>query len=144
MKLAALVLVVASTAYASQEQIHTPKQVTLVAATQLFGDVEVAATADTDGHVATLVIKVNGATITVPAKWLGTLPKLNVKTIEIRSEVGYDPKPWLYVVFDGELQSKAVKRRLIHIAIHDGKLDHAEVDVTTTRDEIQHAEIKAP
>ena len=130
MKLAALVFLVASTAYASQEQIHTPKQVTLVAATQLFGDVEVTATADPSGNVTGLSIKAKGVAVSVPAASFAALPKLAVKTLEIRSEAGYDPKPWLYVVFTSAKQT-------IHIAVHDGKLA-AMIDTVDAKGATKH------
>ena len=127
MKLAALVLLVASTAYASQEQIHTPKQVTLVVATQLFGDVEVTASADPTGTVTALSMKGKGIAVNVP---LATLPKLAIKTLEVRTEVGYDKNPWLYVVFSAANQT-------IHIALHGGKLA-AMIDTVDAKGATKH------
>ena len=129
MKLAALVLLIASTAYASQEQIHTPKQVTLVVATQLFGDVEVTASADPTGNVTALSLKAKGMAISVP---LATLPKLAIKTLELRTEAGYDKNPWLYVVFSSANQT-------VHIASHGGKLT-AMIDTVDAKGATKHEE----
>lgn len=132
MKLVALVLLaLVSTAHASQEQIHTWKQAALVASTDLFGDVAITAVADASGDVTALSVKVKNQTLTVPPKSLAALPKLALKSIEVRTEVGYDKNPWLYVVFTSAKQT-------IHIAIHDGKLDRATIDTTDAKGATKH------
>jgi len=93
-----LVLVVTvalvGTAIASQEQTHRWKTVTIVAETNLFGDVDVKTSADATGIVQALEVTAKGATITVPKAWLGKLPAVKLASIEVRSERGYDPQPW--------------------------------------------------
>jgi hypothetical protein len=138
----ALVLLIAmvSTAHASQEVIHSWKSVTVVADTRLVGDVEVKAAADAKGNVQALSVAVKGKTIAIPAKWLASLPPLRLASIEVRSEVGYDPQPWLYVVFDLGIAT----RDRVHIAIQGGKLVHATVTTVDAKGNLKHEQRKAP
>jgi hypothetical protein len=140
-KLALAVLIaMVSPAYASEEQIHHWKSVPVVAETRLFGDVEVKAAADTKGNVQALSVAVKGKTIAVPAKWLASLPPLRLASLEVRSEVGYDPQPWLYVVFDRGI----VTRERAHIAFQGGKLAHATLTTVDARGNLKHEQRKAP
>lgn len=122
-----VIAALAGTALASEEEIHGWKSATIAASTQLFGDVEVKATADAKGNVATVTVTAKGKTIVVPAKWLAGLGALPLSTLEIRSEVGYDPQPWLYVVF--RTGPRTVKGSVeVHIALQGGKLVHATLN----------------
>jgi len=126
MKLTASLLAVmalTSHAMASQEQIHKWKAATVVADTSLLGTVEVKATADSGGNVQTLAVTVKGTTITIPEKWLKTLPDLPLASIQVRSERGYDPTPWLYIYFE----SPSTPKVHTHIAIQNGKLARASI-----------------
>ena len=140
MRLAALiVLALASSGHASQEQIHNWKAVNIVADTSLFGDVEVKATADAKGNVQSLVVTSNGRTIAIPTSWLRTLPAMRLGSLEVRTEVGYDPKPWLYVVFHvGWTQD------LVHIAFQNGKLAHAGLTTVDAKGDKKYEQRKAP
>jgi hypothetical protein len=135
-----LLIAMASTAHASQEEIHHWKSVTLVAETRLFGDVEVKAAADAKGNVQSLTVAVKGKAIAVPAKWLASLPPLRLASIEVRSEVGYDPQPWLYLVFDRGIST----RDRVHIAIQGGKLAHATLTTVDAKGNLKHEQRKAP
>lgn len=136
----ALLIAIAAPAHASQEEIHHWKSATLVAETQLFGDVEVKATADAKGNVAALSVTVKGTSIAVPAKWLASLPPLRLASLEVRSEVGYDPQPWLYVVFDRGIAT----RDRVHIAFQGGKLAHATLTTVDAKGNRKHEQRKAP
>jgi len=124
MRIAIVGLVVAAlagSALASEEQIHGWKSATIAASTQLFGDVEVKATADAKGNVAAVTVTAKGKTIAVPAKLLAGLGALPLSSLEIRSEVGYDPEPWLYVVF--RTGPRTVKGSVeVHIGMQGGKV----------------------
>src|SRR6185436_19740814 len=99
MRALVLLLAPASPALASEEEIHPWSSVTITASTHLFGDVTVTATADAKANVKTVEVKVKGKSITVPAKLIESLPAMPLASLEIRSEVGYDKDPWLYVFF---------------------------------------------
>ena len=129
-----------SPAHASQEEIHGWKSVTVVADTKLFGDVEVKATADAKGNVQALSIAVKGKSISIPAPWLASLPPLRLASLEVRSEVGYDPQPWLYVVFDRGIAT----RDRVHIAMQGGKLMHATLTTVDAKGNRKHEQRKAP
>ena len=124
---ASLVLLLAGSAVASEEQIHPWKSATVAASTQLFGDVEVKATADAEGNVSSLEVVAKGAKISVPAKFIATLPRLPLASLEIRSEVGYDKDPWLYVVFRTGPRTTAGSSE-IHVALQSGKLIDASIE----------------
>lgn len=126
-----------SRASASQEQIHPWKAVTLVADTSWFGVVEVKATADSGGNVQALAVTVKGKTIAIPEQWLKTLPGLPLASIQVRSERGYDPTPWLYIYF----QSPQVQT---HIAIQNGKLVRAAITTVDAKGTQKREDRKAP
>jgi len=129
-----------SPAMASQEQIHNWKAATMVADTSLFGTVEVRATADGGGNVQTLAVTVKGQTITIPEKWLKTLPSLPLASIQVRSERGYDPAPWLYIYFE----SPSIPTIHTHIAIQNGKLVRASITTVDAKGTQKQEDRKAP
>jgi len=134
------VMTLTSHATASQEQIHSWKAATLVADTSLFGTVEVKATADSGGKVQTLAVTVKGTTITIPENWLKTLPDLPLASIQVRSERGYDPTPWLYVYFESSSSPKVQT----HIAIQNGKLARASITRVDANGAQKHEDRNAP
>ena len=136
----ALLVALGSAAHASQEQIHSWKSATLVADTQLFGDVEVKATANAKGDVQALSVTVKGKPLALPPAWLATLPSLRLASLEVRTEVGYDPQPWLYLVFDSGIAT----RDRVHIAFQGGKLAHATVTTVDAKGNRKHETRKAP
>lgn len=135
-----VIVALAGSALASQEQIHRWKTVTLVADTDLFGDVEVKASADGTGIVQSLAVTAKGATITVPKAWLAKLPAVKLASLEVRSERGYDPQPWLYVVF--HLPSGA--NDVLHVSFQNGKLTGASTDIATSPTASKHTSIATP
>ena len=136
----ALLTILAGSALASQEQTHRWKTVTVVADTSLFGDVEVKTSADATGIVQSLDVTAKGATISVPKAWLAKLPAVKLASIEVRSERGYDPQPWLYVVF--HLPSGA--NDVLHVSFQNGKLSGASTDIATSSTASKHTSIAAP
>src|SRR5580704_1005737 len=134
------VIALTSAAMASQEQSHNWKTATLVADTSLFGAVEVKATADSGGNVQTLAVTVNGTAITIPEKWLKTLPGLPLASIQVRSERGYDPAPWLYIYFE----SPSIPKIQTHIAIQNGKLARAWITTVDAKGIPKDEDRKAP
>ena len=133
-------MAVTSAAMASQEQIHNWKAATLVADTSLFGTVEVKATADSGGNVQTLAVTMNGTAITIPETWLKTLPGLPLASIQVRSERGYDPTPWLYIHFE----SSRIPKVQTHIAIQNGKPVRASITTVDAKGTAKHEDRKAP
>ena len=134
------VMALTSHAMASQEEIHNWKAATVVADTSLFGTVEVKATADSGGNVQTLSVTVKGTTITIPEKWLKTLPDLPLASIQVRSERGYDPTPWLYIYFE----SPSIPKVHTHIAIQNGKLARASITTVDANGTQKHEDRNAP
>jgi hypothetical protein len=121
-----LTLAFAQTASASREQIHTWKTATVVAPTDLFGDVEVKSGADASGNVASLTVTISGTAIVVPATWLATLPKVPLASLEVRSEKGRTGTPVLYAVFRTGPTTVAGSVD-VHIWFQGGKLAGASV-----------------
>ncbi len=121
-----LILALAGPAIASQEEIHPWKSVTVAASTKRFGDVEMKATGDAAGNLKTLEVIVKGKRLTVPAKWLATFPAMPLSSLEIRTERGWDPEPWLYAYFrNGPASAKGTIE--VHIAFQGGKLKDANI-----------------
>jgi hypothetical protein len=143
MKLAivvAFVLATLSGARASEEEIHHWRSATLTGDTSLFGAVEVRAAADSSGNVQTLEVTAKGVTVVIPPKWLNTLPSLPLASIQLRTERGYDPQPWLYVYFRTTSQPQVA----VHIAIQDGKLRHASITTVDANGNRKDEQRKAP
>lgn len=138
-----VVLALSGSALASEEQIHTWKAVKLTVATDLFGDVAVSATADAKGSVTTVDVAIKGKTITIPAKWLATLPAMPLGSLEIRTERGYDPQPWLYVYFRSG-PTNVAGSVAVHLAIQGGKLKDASLDTYDGKGGSKHETRKAP
>ncbi|MBX3158674.1 MAG: hypothetical protein KF773_22085 [Deltaproteobacteria bacterium] len=136
-------LLLTGTAAASQEQIHRWKTATIVAPTSLFGDVEVKAGADASGNVTSLAVTAQGTTITVPATWLATLPKVPLASLEVRTERGYDPQPILYVVF--RTGPTTVKGSIdLHVWFQGGKLTGASLNTYDGAGNSKFEQRKAP
>jgi hypothetical protein len=98
----AALLLTATPLGASEEMIHPWKQATVQVDTgKSFGVVEVTvkATLTPKPALTALTVKAGGRALALPARALADLPELDVSTLEIRTEPGYDPQPWLYVVF---------------------------------------------
>ena len=143
MKLLLALLLLVSPAFASQEQIHRWKSATVTATTDLFGDVEMTVTADDKGNLKTLVVKVKGKTIDVPAKWIATLPAVPIASLEIRTERGRGKEPWLYAFF--RTGSEDVKGTIrLHVMFRGGKLEEALKQVTESATTSKSEFIKAP
>jgi hypothetical protein len=131
----------ASPAAASEEEIHNWKSATMVATTSLFGAVEVKATADAGGSVQTLAVIVKRTTITIPEKWLKSLGNLPVASMQVRTESGHDPHPWLYIYF----RTPSTPTVHVHIAIQNGKLVRASIVTTDAKGkQAKYEERKAP
>jgi hypothetical protein len=138
-----LILALAGPAIASQEQIHPWKSFSISASTQLFGDVEMKATGDAKGNLKTLDVVVKGKTITVPAKWLATLPAMPLSSLEIRTERGYDAEPYLYAYFrNGAKNAKGTVE--LHLAFYGGKLKDASTNTHDGKGSSQHERKPAP
>jgi hypothetical protein len=115
---------------ASQEQIHRWKHVALDLDAGAFGSVTITAAGDDRGHVVNLGLAVDHATYDLDAPWLAAQSVL-LASIEVRTEAGTDPKPWLYLVFKLDLApAKSRRDARLRITYHDGKLVGAAVEVT--------------
>lgn len=138
-----IAILVTSAALASEEQIHHWKATTVTASTDLFGDVEMKATADDKGNLKALTVTAKGKKIDVPPTWIATLPAVPISSIEVRTERGYDPDPWLYAVFrSGPRGAKGAVE--LHIAFQGGKLKQALVETFAGNNTSKTAFVKAP
>lgn len=146
LKVVAVLLLVCSVAAASQEQIHPPKAITLVAGTSLFGDVEVRGKVNTAGHVDSISVVVNKTTIQISAAWLKTLPSMTLAGIEIRTERGYGPKPVLYIVLGSDVATlpSGTKDQRVHLWIEDGKLTGASITTYDAKGSSKSEQRKGP
>lgn len=142
----AIVCLLGAPALASEEQLHPPKAVTLVADAGSFGEVHVMAKLGASGAIDTLAIQVNKATILATAAWLETLPPLVLAGMEIRSERGYGPEPVLYVVLDTDPAKlpKGAKRQRVHVWIEGGKLTGASITTTDAKGDSRWEQRKGP
>lgn len=130
-------------ASASEEEIHAWSAATIVAPTQLFGDVEVRCTGDAKGVVRSIELRVGGKTIAVPAELLGTLPALPLASLQVRSERGYDPEPWLYLYF--ATAPRTVPGAVtVHLAVQGGKLRSVSLDTHDGKGGSRHESRKLP
>jgi hypothetical protein len=125
---------------ASEEMIHPWKKVSLVAdgGGSGFGDVTVTAEGSIGAaamRVTSLAVKVQGKTITIPSKALQDLPGLQLHSLEVRSERGYDKDPWLYVVFKlwRPKRPASITSETVHFAIQGGKFVHRSVTAWDTK-----------
>lgn len=145
MKLALALLLLATPAFASQELTHVWRQAKVTVATgpKLFGDVEVTATATDAGIVQTISVAYKGKTIAVPAKLIEAMPKVPLASLEVRTEPGYDPEPWLYVVFkSGPTNVKDAVQ--VHYAFQGTKMKDASIDTFDGKGGSKHEIKKAP
>jgi hypothetical protein len=130
---AALLVAGALPASASEEEIHAWKKVTVVADAGRFGEVTVTAESTTGAKAAitALTVKVQGKTIAVPRAALQELSGLQLHTLQVRSEAGYDKHPWLYVVLDRWRANRPATTvaETVHFAIQGGKLRHRSISI---------------
>lgn len=91
-------------------------------------------------RTATASIREAGKKITVPPAWLKTLPELPISSLQIRSEVGYDKDPWLYVYF----RSRSKPDVHVHVAFQAGKLAHAMIKTVDAAGKVNVETRKAP
>ena len=137
-------LLLALPSAASEEEIHAWSAATIVAPTSLFGEVEVRAKADAaSGALRELSVKLRGQTIVVPPTWLATLPQLPLSSLQVRSERGYDPEPWLYVWFRTAPPTVA-GAVTVHLAFQGGKLRDASLDTHDGKGGSKHETRAAP
>jgi hypothetical protein len=125
---AALALLAARPAAASEEEIHAWRRVTVTVTAGDFGDVEVTAEAapPPQSRLKSVGLTVKGKKLVVPAAALKDAPAIRLETLAVHSERGYDQHPWLYVVIKvakGGLPAGAVDGWL-YFAVQDGKLRH--------------------
>jgi hypothetical protein len=129
----ALLLIGAQPVSASEEEIHAWKKVTVVADAGKLGEVVVIAESTTGAKAAitSLSVKVQGKAIVVPRPALQEVPGLQLHTLQVRSEAGYDKDPWLYVVFDRWRPNRpaAIVAETVHFAIQTGKLKHRSISL---------------
>jgi hypothetical protein len=118
-----LVLLAPVTSRASEEEIHPWTSVAVTVDTGLFGVVEVqAATAKGKPELQSLAVKVKGKRVAIPPKALRGLPGLQLSSLAVHSERGYDKHPWLYVVFKTAKPGPKLVNRWLYFAIQQGKL----------------------
>lgn len=141
--LCCLALCFALPAAASEEEIHPWSAATIVAPTQLFGEVEVRCKGDASGVVRGLELRVQGKSIVVPEAVLATLPALPLSSLQVRSERGYDPEPWLYLYF--ATAPRTVPGAVtVHLAVQGGKLRSVSLDTHDGKGGSRHESRKLP
>jgi hypothetical protein len=118
-------------AAASEESIHNWTKAIVVADTDSFGDVEVRATGSRGAtpRVQSITVKTEKTTIPISKAFVKSLPAMRLNTVQVHTEAGYDPDPWLYVVFETTASgtSAKVKGQWVHFAIQSGRLVHASI-----------------
>lgn len=95
---AVLLIVMGARARVSEEEIHPWRKVSVtVEAGQGFGTVQVTCTAK-QSKLSSISVSIRNRKVSVPARAVKGLPDIELSSLAVHSEVGYGPKPWLYVV----------------------------------------------
>jgi hypothetical protein len=136
----ALGLAASSPASASEEMIHPWTLVTVrVDGGRSFGAVEVTAAAAprAGAPLASLEVTLSGRRVPLPAKALAGLPDVDLSTIAIHTEVGYDRLPWLYVVFQVPANRRAAgfTQQWVYFSFQGGKLMKRSVKSRTPQNQ---------
>lgn len=150
-----LIVLLSQPSLCSEELVLEPAEVSIRAdAGQPFGKVSATIRADgrdAERRVADIKLQVGGKSVPIPEKAYRDLASPLLNTLELRTEVGYDKSPWLYIVFqvgfrtaDGLWQPKRV-----HIAYHAGRIESRSIeapnpDGSTTRKHEKYGTEPAP
>ena len=136
--LIALVGLVCLPALASQEKIIQPYKVTVSAdAGKPFGDVTVEITTDRKADnpkITAIRLKVDGEWQDVPKKAFTDLDSPLLNETEIRTEVGRDDSPWLYIYFEVSHRdnSGTWRPKQVHIGYHKGRFEQRSITTPTS------------
>lgn len=120
-------------AAASEEEIHSPYEIIVSADTgKLFGDVTVEIKTDKRikaPKIISIRVKIGGEWKDVPEKAFSDLDSPLLNKTEIRTEVGYDDSPWLYIYFEVGHRDKNGKwnPKRVHIAYHKGRFESRSI-----------------
>ncbi len=114
-------------ALGSEEYIVPPYQISIAAdAVKPFGEVIVHIDTNKDQtkpKIVSIRLRIHGKWLSVPEKAFADLDTPLLSAAEIRTEVGYDESPWLYIYFELAYRDQSGKwnPKKEHIAYHREK-----------------------
>ena len=120
-------------AIGSEEYIVPPHQISIAAdAGKPFGDVIVRISTNKDPKepkITSIRLHIHGKWVSVPEKAFADLKTPLLNAAEIRTEVGYDESPWLYIYFELAHRDQSGKwnPKKVHIAYHRGQFEYRAV-----------------
>lgn len=122
-----LLLLLSVPVLSSEEEIIQPNRTIIHAdCGRSFGDVRVDMMLARDKQaflIQGIVLTIAGANVKVPVKAFADLRNPQPKTMELRTEAGYDRHPWLYITFAADHVDKSGKgsARLVYLAWQNGR-----------------------
>jgi magnesium transporter len=134
----AKLMIAALSANAAVHEVPPWQTATVVARSQVAGDVEVRATADESGHVHALTIAGKAGAIDVPAAWLATLPPLELDTIALRGEGPANARHLAIAFATGGADDEHVA-----LAVDHGRVTGATISRTSSEGK-ERTETRAP
>lgn len=121
--------------HCSEETIHSPYEVSLIVnAGASFGEVKVTIRAtpskDTPTKILSIDLWLDGKAIKISEAAYSDLEAPLLGSTQIRSEVGYDKNPWLYIYFElaYRMEDGQWRPKRVHIAYQDGKIKYRTID----------------
>lgn len=120
-------------AVGSEEYIVPPYQISIAAdAGKPFGEVIVHIDTNKDQRkpkIVSIRLRIHGKWLSVPEKAFADLDAPLLSAAEIRTEVGYDESPWLYIYFELAYRDQSGKwnPKKVHIAYHREKFEHRAI-----------------
>ena len=123
-----------SSSHGSEEEIHRPHEASLaVNAGASFSEVRVTLRASESRLPTKLTavdLWVNGKNVEISEAVYADLAEPLLDSVQIRSEVGYDEHPWLYVYFElaYRMEDGQWRPKRVHLAYHNGKLEYRSID----------------
>lgn len=129
-----LLCLVPSLASGSEERIVEPVEVTIRADMELpFGKVVATirkAHRESERRIAEIALHVNGKFVPVPVEAYRDLESPLLRTLQFRTEAGYDKDPWLYLFFEVG-HGTLVGPKFVRIAYHAGRIESRSIQKRT-------------
>ena len=131
-----LAFFVTSMAFASQELIINPYEISISGNVGTFGDVTVKIETNRkkeDLKIVSIKLQINGEWKSVPEPAFSDLKEPLLNETQIRTEAGYDGSPWLYIYFETAHRDENNKwnPQIVHIAYHKGKFESRSITIPT-------------
>ena len=128
-------LIAPSISYSSQEKIHAPHEITLVVnAGAPFGEVKVTIRAsqskDIPEKITSIDLWLDGKDVKIPEIAFVDLEAPLLGSTQIRSEIGYDKNPWVYIYFElaYRMENGQWRPKRVHIAYQDGRIKYRAIE----------------